>query len=397
MRYYKTGEFAKMANVSIRTIRWYDKQGLLKPTMIAENGYRLYTDKDFVKLQQILSLKQLGFSLEEIFSMTLNDDVNSLMQSLELQSTLIEGKINHLLAIQSAIEETKNVLSDKQDIDWNQLIKLIKMTSMNDSVVEQYRDSSNLEIRIRLHERYSVNQETWFSWLFRQYHLENGMKVLEVGCGNGELWKKNAAAIPDASITLSDISEGMVNDAKENLEHVANMRYACFDVEDIPYDDATFDVVIANHVLFYIKDLPAALNEIYRVLKPEGVFYASSYGHKHMHEITDLVKEFDTRITLSNINLYDIFGLENGEQLLSRFFARVELLRHEDALEVTNRDDLSNYILSCHGNQGEYISKKYDEFRKFLDRKLAKTKSFHITKDAGMFICQKVINDERKV
>ena len=66
MRYYKTGEFAKMANVSIRTIRWYDKQGLLKPTMIAENGYRLYTDKDFVKLQQILSLKQLGFSLEEI-------------------------------------------------------------------------------------------------------------------------------------------------------------------------------------------------------------------------------------------------------------------------------------------------------------------------------------------
>ena len=317
MRYYKTGEFAKMANVSIRTIRWYDKQGLLKPTMIAENGYRLYTDKDFVKLQQILSLKQLGFSLEEIFSMTLNDDVNSLMQSLELQSTLIEGKINHLLAIQSAIEETKNVLSDKQDIDWNQLIKLIKMTSMNDSVVEQYRDSSNLEIRIRLHERYSVNQETWFSWLFRQYHLENGMKVLEVGCGNGELWKKNAAAIPDASITLSDISEGMVNDAKENLEHVANMRYACFDVEDIPYDDATFDVVIANHVLFYIKDLPAALNEIYRVLKPEGVFYASSYGQKHMHEITDLVKEFDTRITLSNINpgnyLIDVTVVGSGK------------------------------------------------------------------------------------
>ena len=137
MNYYKTGEFAKMANVSIRTIRWYDRQGLLKPTMIADNGYRLYTDKDFVKLQQILSLKQLGFSLEEIFSMTLNDDVHSLMQSLELQSTLIENKINHLKAIQSAIVETKNVLHEEQAIDWNQLIKLIKLTSMNDSVVEQ--------------------------------------------------------------------------------------------------------------------------------------------------------------------------------------------------------------------------------------------------------------------
>ena len=394
MNYYKTGEFAKMANVSIRTIRWYDRQGLLKPTMIADNGYRLYTDKDFVKLQQILSLKQLGFSLEEIFSMTLNDDVHSLMQSLELQSTLIENKINHLKAIQSAIVETKNVLHEEQAIDWNQLIKLIKLTSMNDSVVEQYRDASNLEIRIRLHERYSLNKESWFNWLFHQYHLKNGMRILEVGCGNGALWKKNAKEIPQAFMTLSDISEGMVNDARENLKNIPGIRYASFDVEDIPYDDNTFDVVIANHVLFYIKDLPTALQEIYRVLKPDGMLYASAYGHKHMHEITDLVKEFDIRITLSNINLYDVFGLENGQQVLSEFFKKVELVRYNDALEVTNRDDLSNYILSCHGNQGEYISKKYDEFRKFLDRKLAKSKSFHITKDAGMFICQKVIDDE---
>ena len=62
MRYYKTGEFAKMANVSIRTIRWYDKQGLLKPTMIAENGYRLYTDKDFVKFQQKRTLNHLSLT-----------------------------------------------------------------------------------------------------------------------------------------------------------------------------------------------------------------------------------------------------------------------------------------------------------------------------------------------
>lgn len=69
MKYYKTGEFARMANVSIRTIRYYDNQGLLKPTYINDKGYRFYTDKDFVKLQQILSLKYLGFSLDEIFSM----------------------------------------------------------------------------------------------------------------------------------------------------------------------------------------------------------------------------------------------------------------------------------------------------------------------------------------
>ena len=66
-RYYKTGEFAKMANLSIRTIRYYDNIGLLKPSMIADNGYRLYNNQDFLKLQKILSLKYLGFSLEDIF------------------------------------------------------------------------------------------------------------------------------------------------------------------------------------------------------------------------------------------------------------------------------------------------------------------------------------------
>lgn len=54
-KYYRTGEFAKMANLSIRTIRYYDQIGLLKPSQIADNGYRLYTDKDFIKLQKIIS------------------------------------------------------------------------------------------------------------------------------------------------------------------------------------------------------------------------------------------------------------------------------------------------------------------------------------------------------
>ena len=64
--YYTSGEFAKKANVTLRTIRYYDRQGILKPSKVADNGYRLYTDADFAKLQKILSLKDLGFSLENI-------------------------------------------------------------------------------------------------------------------------------------------------------------------------------------------------------------------------------------------------------------------------------------------------------------------------------------------
>ena len=81
--YYKSGEFAKKANVSIRTIRYYDKQELLKPSYVSEAGYRFYTDADFVRLQKILSLKYLGFSLEEIRAITINDDKDDIANLID--------------------------------------------------------------------------------------------------------------------------------------------------------------------------------------------------------------------------------------------------------------------------------------------------------------------------
>ena len=95
-QYYTSGQFAKKANVTIRTVRFYDKQGILKPSKVSESGYRLYTDEDFGRLQKILSLKYLGFSLEEIMAMTINDDSEDIAHSLELQKDLIRKPILHL-------------------------------------------------------------------------------------------------------------------------------------------------------------------------------------------------------------------------------------------------------------------------------------------------------------
>ena len=82
--YYSSGEFAKKANVSVRTIRYYDQQNILKPSLLTEEGVRFYTDSDFTRLQQILLLKYLGFSLEEIKNMTIGaSDYNILINSAE--------------------------------------------------------------------------------------------------------------------------------------------------------------------------------------------------------------------------------------------------------------------------------------------------------------------------
>ncbi|OPJ60774.1 MerR family transcriptional regulator [Clostridium oryzae] len=390
--YYTSGEFAKKANVSVRTIRYYDNQGVLKPSHISESGYRLYTDSDFAKLQKILILKYLGFSLEEIIDITINDnDHDYLKHSFELQLKLVREKIEHLKLVEQSIQETSKVFDVNQDIDWNRIIHLIHITNMEKTLIEQYKNSSNVNARIELHKNYSVNPVGWFQWIFSKLKLKPGMRILEIGCGNGELWKVNRSFIPkEASLTLSDISMGMLNDAKENLKDIeTDITFQQFDCHCIPAEDKSFDMIIANHVMFYLKDRDKALNEIKRVLKNSGSFYCSTYGKEHMKEIEQLVKEFDSRIALSEVNLYDIFGLENGESELKNYFHEVSKYIYDDYLLVDNELPLLDYILSCHGNQHEYLNSKYVEFKNFIIQKINKKNGLRITKMAGIFCCKK--------
>ena len=171
MNYYKSGEFAKKASISIRTVRYYDQKGLLKPSVIDTNGYRLYTDKDFEKLQKILSLKYLGFSLDDIFAMTANDSYLSLKQSLDLQMKLIQQKIETLQSMQSFLQEAQETLIHNEKIEWSEFMKNIQMDEMEKELVEQYRNATNIDIRMRLHDKYSTNPLSWFRWLFSFYKI----------------------------------------------------------------------------------------------------------------------------------------------------------------------------------------------------------------------------------
>lgn len=390
-RIYTTGEFAKRANVSVRTIRYYDDKGLLKPTVIRESGYRYYSNSDFAKLQKILALKRLGFSLDEIADITRNDkDVGFLKESFELQLKLIREQITELKQIEQSIKEVSQSVESKADTDWNQIISLIHLLSMEETLVRQFKNSKNIDARIELHQRFSVNTQGWFRWIYDNLFLKNGMKILEVGCGNGQLWKDNFELLPDdIQIVLSDISTGMLRNAKTKLKGKdALFTYQCFDFSDIPYNDESFPIVIANHALFYAKDREKTIKELHRVLKKGGMLCCSTYGMQHMKEIELLVKEYDDGIALSEVKLYDIFGLENGGSELSAIFQHVELRKYQDSLYVTEMQPMADYIYSCHGNQMDYLTGKQEHFEKYLLKKIGK-KGIHITKDAGIFCCIK--------
>ena len=352
----------------------------------------MYSDEDFLKLQKILSLKYLGFSLKEISNMTIHDTSSDILQSLKMQIDLVQKKMENMNQMEHALQNTMQIVQQTNQIDWNEILNLIHLTDMEKTLVEQYKNGANLNIRIALHEQYSTNPKGWFPWLYEQIDFTGVQNLLEVGCGNGELWKQ----VPDnilqgKYICLSDASGGMVHDAAVNIgrERKKFFDFRVLDCQELPFPDGHFQRVAANHVLFYVQNMAKALEEISRVLSGDGEFYCSTYGTGHMHEITELVQEFDPRISLSEVALYKLFGLENGQKLLEPYFSSVEKRMYEDSLRVDKPEPLLDYILSCHGNQSELLYPRQREFKKFLEEKIRRDGGISITKEAGIFICRK--------
>ena len=388
--YYSSGEFARMAHVTLRTIRYYDKQDILKPSYVTESGARFYTDEDFARLQQILLLKYLGFSLDDIREMTIDDsDYHFMLNALNLQLKLVRDQIEQMQLVERAIQDTAAVIQSEHSIDWSQMLNLIHLTGMEKSLKNQYQNASNISARIHLHSLYSQNPQGWFPWIYEQCGIRPSIRVLEIGCGDGTLWSDNLSLLPaDISITLSDISEGMLRDARRAIgAGDSRFSFRVFDCASIPFEAGTFDLILANHVLFYCEDISAVCREVQRVLKPEGHFLCSAYGSHHMEEVSRLVQDFDSRIVLTAERLYEKIGRENGMEILQQFFSDIQWKSYEDSLLVPEPEPLISYVLSCHGNQNQYLLDRYKEFRSFVSQKTQG--GFSITKDAGVFLCEK--------
>lgn len=259
----------------------------------------------------------------------------------------------------------------------------------NELVEKQYKDSSNLNARIVLHERFSTNSVGFHEWVFEQLHLTSGLKVLECGCGPAALWYKNAAELPEGlSITLLDLSEGMLEDSRKNLhgiEHLFTFRVG--DIQEIPFEAEYFDVVIANHMLYHVPDKGKAVNEVKRVLKPGGRFFASTFGKSHLKEIDELTRLY---VELPSQRTSDSFTLENGFDVINDVFHNTELIRHEDSLVITEGEPLINYILSGSKARNALTPDKLDNLNSRVQQQIAKAGKIVVTKDAGIFISQKL-------
>jgi SAM-dependent methyltransferase len=216
----------------------------------------------------------------------------------------------------------------------------------------QYKDPTNLHARVTLHAKHTVAEQPWFDWVAARLDWPRGGHVLEVGCGSGLLWSNIGPQLPDLNLTLTDISEGMLEVARHALDpfgHLNLVEARTCDAQDLPFDDNTFDVVVANHMLYHVPDRPRAVGELARVLRPDGVLMAATNGPRHLEQVSKASREVFGWTTMDFVDRR--FGRSTGGDLLDASFADVSWHDYPSALACHEPDDVYNFIASSSAMQ----------------------------------------------
>ncbi|GAB4056477.1 class I SAM-dependent methyltransferase [Catellatospora paridis] len=206
--------------------------------------------------------------------------------------------------------------------------------------ISQYATTTgNLTARIALH-AYGTNPQNWFAWLGERLPLRGD--VLEVGAGTGKLWTHVDHAGLD--LTLTDFSPAMC----EQLRTVPGTHVRQCDATELPFADASFDAVVANHMLYHLDDPAAALREFRRVLRPGGKVAVAVNGSDHLAELNTLGPAIG-RPELTLHATQNDFTAQTGPAYLADHFTGVTVERYHCDLDVPAAEPILAYLASLAG------------------------------------------------
>lgn len=187
-------DLSRITGVSVQALHHYDRIALLKPSMRLANGYRLYSEKDLLKLQQIIALKFFGFDLLQIKNF-LDEEVD-MVQHFTLQSQFLEEKAKSLQTASAALKEIIAENSDKRSLPWENIIQLIEVYRMAQQLEKTWAGKVFTPDELKSYANFEQELKTRFS--------ENQIKTFE------QQWQdiiqdvtKNTNNDPNSSIGIS--------------------------------------------------------------------------------------------------------------------------------------------------------------------------------------------------
>lgn len=143
MNYYQIKEISQMTSLTVRSLQYYDEIGLLQPAKRSDSGYRLYSETDLLQLQQIITLKFLGFSLSAIKKILDNPSFD-VMVSIAIQARELREKALKINEASSLLTYIASQMDAKQPVNWNstaKIIEILEVNTMNDQLLKKYQTS----------------------------------------------------------------------------------------------------------------------------------------------------------------------------------------------------------------------------------------------------------------
>jgi SAM-dependent methyltransferase len=278
-----------------------------------------------------------------------------------------------------------------------------------------YADPAKLGAREDLQRRFRVNSLPMADWELSLVDLSSVQQALDAGCGSGDFLLPLARRLAPQRATVIglDLAEGSLGRARARVQ-AESLPVECVlgDVEALPFDDRSFDLVLANGMLYHVPNLEQAVAELRRVLRPGGTLLAATNGQDHMSELWQLVEQALLRIGVTPQRATEriewgraagalSFRLENGAQCLRRSFSDVHLERYPDELHVTEVEPLVAYLGSLWfvGQMFEGVAateqeramlptQVLDSIRVIVQERIVADGAVRISKDTGAFVAR---------
>lgn len=357
---YSIGELAKIAGVSTRTIRFYDEKNLLCPCGYSEGRYRLYDDKAIIRLQEILMLKYIGVSLENISQIIhsenkVEDSEKYIEDMMDQQIMLLERKQKQMESVLRTLRETKEY-GKNQGIDLNHFTDIMHSITNN----ERYNQ------RFDIYDKYNSKQNEWSAWRWNLLELESNMKILDAGFGYGMIWIQNWRKIPEGCcITAVDKnSKGMdffkwyYNEHRDELAKNIRFEFIVDDLESREYFENEYDRVIANHIWQFIKARKPLAQNLYDTLKIDGIMLSTISAQVNTECVRNIVGDFIGVGVLNDYNKKYRLDNDNIEKVIQGEFDETDKQVFNFQLIIDNTEDLYHYLYNTDDNIAAKMAKK---------------------------------------
>lgn len=320
---YTAGGLARLAGVSARTVRFYDKKGLLKPVAYTDGGYRLYDNRSVLQLQKIRLLQYAGLSLEQIGHMMTSQGGDSVTELLWQQKLLLGQKRNQVNQVIASLEDALFACG-KAGNERERMEAVLDILHVKDM-------ETPFDYRYGLYETYSENQQDWFGWVYDQLQVFPGAQVLDMGCGHGNLWRRNWTKIPEGvTITVVeklnsaiDFLEQFYLENKKFLQKNVKFLFRRGDLEREWEQGEKYDRIVANHLWDFIADKDALMEKAKSALRPQGFMLSTYSSYGFMEAVQQLFEEVAADVDFSEL----IAGQERKrrqlEEKLHAHFAKV--------------------------------------------------------------------------